>query len=517
MATESEIPYLRNMYAHQNQLQALGKNANDIFTRLRIQPFRGHLGNPTAPQYRPTNQVVSEYYALRDEMSENTGYMPYVGGHEAIREVIANALNKINRLEKGPINAQNVLGVTGGTGALNIALSVTEDPTILVSEPSYPPWEEITQRLNARMERYELKPENDYLLKKQDLEEAISKCERGKPIVLIYHYPHNPTGKALSEHEAVSMGRMLSELCEKYPQLFLVQEDLYLATTAPEKGIYTPLPHLTGGAKERVVWLHSPSKMGHAQDRGAIVAAFNEEMVTHLRGAISFDMLGTSTASLLATASTLKAIADGGVDGLQPGQSRESNYRYEVGGFYQDRLKIVYEGLQEIQTAVAKTGHNQPVIRDMPGGAYYLYPDFSFLRNKEIPAELLEVFNQHQDKSFHGKTKFENAKDIALALEYADRIGLRPMTVAPGTLFERDPAAMTMRISTVDPELEIIREGANTLKGLVQKTLGLELGAEFKTVSERQEAEASWSSKTNHAAKLTLRSFLEDRQLLQRA
>ena len=218
------------------------------------------------------------------------------------------------------------------------------------------------------------------------------------------------------------------------------------------------------------------------------MGAFNKEIVHYLRSGISFDALGSSTPALLATASTLTDIALGGVDPWAEGKTsprRQRNYRYDTADYYQDRLRIVHKGLLEIQNTLNAKGTHVKLFAGngdgMPQGAYYLYPDFSFLRGQSIPAELQEACLGHQT--------FQNADDVTAALANAHLIGLQPMTVASGALFDSDRNVMTFRIATVDPDLKTMGAAVNTIKGLVQKTMGVDLGAQYaKNLSDLKRA-----------------------------
>jgi aspartate/methionine/tyrosine aminotransferase len=461
-------PHLRNLYTRENALQAINATAAKIEKETGIEVIRCHLGNPLGPQFEASNQVAADYYKTRSQTPTSRGYADVVGPAN-IRQVIANALTRINRLPPGSINKDNIRGITGGTGALNVAMSIFDDPTVLVSDPFYPPWMEVADHTQRRIETFNLRQQDDHLLNREIIEKTINDVDAlhpGKPIVLIYHYPHNPTGKTLTEAEAKATAHTLNALCAAHPNLYLVQEDLYLATTASDMGIYTPLAHLDDNAKKHTMWLVSPSKMGHAQDRGAIIAAFDKELLHHLRGAVSFDMLGPTHPSLLITANTLVEIADGGLEPFGAAGSRPDNFRYKVADYYQDRIKIVADGISDIE---AKLGTK--MLDSAPKGAYYLYPSFEFLQGKEIPKELLPVFGS--------KIIFENADDVALALQNAHLIGLQPVTVASGSLFTDKTDTMHVRIATVEQGINKMHGLVNTLRGLAQKVTGVDLKAEF--------------------------------------
>jgi aspartate/methionine/tyrosine aminotransferase len=471
---------LNAMYSGENQLQAINHKADFIEQETGIEVVRCHLGNPMGPQFEGTNHLLSRYYLSRGKDLNSSGYAD-VAGDKSARIGIAKALCCINRLPTGTLSEQNIIGVTGGTGALNIALSIFGDskkkmiPIALISDPFYPPWLNIADRLSCEVHTFPLCENDNFMINRNILEEKIfslngRKIENDRPIILIYHYPHNPTGKTLNEKEAKEIANTLNLLCKQFPNLWLLQEDLYLATIAPELGLYTPLPYLDEETCQRTIWLHSPSKMGHQRDRAAVVAAFNKNLLLHLRGATSFDILGTSTPALIATANTLMHIAQGGINPINSRDSNVNNHRFITAQYYQERLKIVYEAFREIEIRT-----NEKILSiGMPQGAYYLYPSFNFMKGCSIPQSLVHLWNN--------KTKFENADDICLALANAHLLGLCPITVASGTLFTFKSNTMHIRISTIEPEIKKIEAGVNTIKGFIQKVLQVNLDATFSDI-----------------------------------
>lgn len=462
--------------SRENPLQRIKFDAREIEQKTGVGVLECHLGNPLAPHNPKADLAMADFYLKRATLPNQDGYQDVAGEPEVLDD-IARSVTRLNRLPEGRINGRNVLGINGGTGGLNVAMSVFGDNvTVLVSEPFYPPWKEISNHLGRDMRTYPLSREDSYLLNQERIASIIEavNAEKGEhqALQLIYHYPHNPTGKALSEAEAKQVGETLNALCARFPNLHLVQEDLYLATTAPELGIYTPLPYLNEEALQRTILLHSPSKMGHAQERGAFAVAFEKDMLKAIRDGSSIKTLGPSHPSLRATACTLSDIAFGGRDAIGEPGTEANNYRYTTAQYYQDRLRIVVKGLQEIGQAIGAD-----ILPDgMPGGTYYLMPNFECLRGKPIPEALLPVFD--------GKTHFDSADDAALALKNAHLLGLQPVTVGSGSMFYPEPAPITFRLSTVHPDLRHMHGLVNTLKGLVQKTLGVELGANFRTLEQ---------------------------------
>jgi aspartate/methionine/tyrosine aminotransferase len=469
----------------ENPIQKINWDAARIEEKHRIAVVRCHVGDPKAPQHEPTNQVVAEYMLNRSADPNSRGYQKDVAGDIEVRNQIANAINVINRLdEKDHINYANVIGVTGGTGALNVGLTMFDHPVVLAPDPYYPPWNNISDITGTKLETYDMRAEDNYLLNFDLLDKRLEKASKDhpdQPLILLYHYPNNPSGKTLNEAEARQVAGTLSKLAAKYPKLHLLQEDLYLATTAPEMGLYTPLPYLSDEAKMKTIWLNSPSKMGHAQDRGAIICAYDKDLLDKARNAVSLKILGTSTPALMLTAETLKHIALGGVDAIDAPGSDPNNYRFTTAKYYQDRMKIVSKGLQHLERKLdthildATNEKTADSSEKTPKGTYYLFPDFKFLQGKKVPEELRQAV---------GKETFENGMDITNALLNAHEIGLRPVTVVPGTLFTKDPSTMRVRFATIEENQDKLFDAVNTVWGLAEKTLGVKLGAEFRTTEQ---------------------------------
>src|SRR5580693_1638185 len=169
---------LNFMYAGENQLQAINHKANKIESETGIQVVRCHLGNPLGPQFEGSNELLAEYYRKRACDPESRGYAD-VAGEEAARQGIAKALCRINRLPDNSLDYRNIIGVNGGTGALNIAISIFTGfnkktrPVVLISEPFYPPWRNIAERVNCDLETFPLMESDDYLLSESALEKKI--------------------------------------------------------------------------------------------------------------------------------------------------------------------------------------------------------------------------------------------------------------------------------------------------------------------------------------------------------
>ena len=474
--------YLNSVYVNENPLREIKKLADCVERDTGISVVRCNIGDPTGPTFLESNKFSADYLMHRDQ---RTGYTDHAGEPSNLR-VVANALTTINRLNEGDLNASRVFCVNGGTGGLNVALSLFREPAVLVTDPYYPPWKAIVGRNNGELIPIPFRKEDNYLLNKNNLSDALVKIPNEKPVLLLYHYPHNPTGKTLTEAEAKKVAIVLSELVSQYPNLHLLQEDLYLATTRSDKGIYTPLSYLSNEAKERTLWIHSPSKEGHGQDRGAIVATTCDTIARYLRGATAFFASGMSTASLIGTTRTLAEIAQG----IEPyndniKDKHSHNHRYVTADYYQERLRIVGQAFLDLQQIM----NTQILDLGIPEATYYLWPSLAFMKYKHMTFKMRYLFDHDT---------LESSKDVKTMLAHAYHLGLRPITVAPGEIFTNPNDEWRIRIATVDRKLENLTDVSNTLKGVIGTVMGLDLGQLGVRVRSQAALKSECPVKENH-------------------
>jgi aspartate/methionine/tyrosine aminotransferase len=486
--------YLNSIYVNENPLREIGKLADRVEQDTGISVVRCNMGDATGPTFLESNKFSADYLMLR---GQRTGYADHAGEPSNLR-VVANALTTINRLKAGELNARRAFCVDGGIGGLNVALAIFQEPAVLVTDPYYPPWGPIVRRNNGEIIPVPLRKE-DGLLSKGSLRDALLKIPADRPAVALYHYPHNPTGKTLTEAEARGVATVLNELVADFPNLHILQEDLYLATTRSDRGIYTPLPYLSDEAKERTLWIHSPSKEGHAQDRGAIVATTCDTIARYLRGATAFAAAGMSTASLVGTALTLAELARG-IEAREGSQQDEnsSNHRYATADYYQERLRAVGRAFLDLEEEM----HTTILDSGIPEGTYYLWPSLAFMKDRPIPERMRDLFDHDTVWS---------SEDIKMMLAHAYRIGLRPVTVAQGEIFTNPNHEWRIRIAAIDREPENLADASNTLKGLVGTVVGLDLNRLGVRIRSPETLQSECPVKESHT------SFVSGKDLLRSA
>lgn len=505
--------HLKDLYVdNENPLRKISTDAKAVEAETQISTVLGNVGNPSGPTLAKAKTVMARY----DQRGLTSDYNDHTGDAN-IRRATANALNTIARINDDnhpdKFTKDGIFFVPGGTGGLNTVISIFKEPIVLTPDPFYPPWEPISTRNNATMDTYPLHAADDYLLDKsyEEIREKLTKIQNQhpkKPVLLMYHYPHNPSGKVLDKEDAARIGDTLNKLVAEFPQLYLVQEDLYLATTASNLGIYTPMEHLSHEAMKRTLMIHSPSKEGLGQVRGAIVATTDTALAAKLtpvvdreirksraktaplgaslRGTTAFNNLGISTAAALGTLTTLTNIAKG-ID-PEPANADKTapdrNHRYVTADFYQERMKAAGQGFVDLQKALPEA--NILDNHALAEGTYYLWPSLKCLEDKPIP----EAFRSL--KAFEGKEKIENTRDVFEMLLHADLLGLRPITIAPGELFTRDNKDMRVRFAAVSHDIQDMHEAANTFKGVIGKAMGLDLDALGVVTRTKEELQAAF-------------------------
>jgi len=459
--------HLNQLYfGRQNPLRALGEEAGRIENNEGVMVVRCNVGDPTGPTLRAANLLMSRYYR---ERPEGTGYADHTG-EESYKALAAQYLEKMDRLPKGILDASKLACVPGGTGGLNTALSLigrgyeSKPLPVLVTNPYYPPWEPISERNNFQMRRFDLRPQDDYLLNGDLIREQLQDINPSAPAALLYHYPHNPTGKTLTAQDARTVAQTLNGLIAEYPNLFLIQEDLYLATVRSDLGVYTPMQHLSLDALQRTILVLSPSKMGHGQDRGAIVATPNPDIALTLRGSTSFAYLGMSTVSLIGTTRTLQNL----VGGINPQtESKKNNHRYVTADYYQERMQAVGQGFLDLENILGLT----ILDKGIPEGTYYLWPKFEFLKGMRIPVELQDSGSLSSDIHDSFPIAIESGRDIKHVFARAHRIGFLPVMITPGEFFLDKNDEMRMRLAAVGRDLGVMHEVANTILGVTEVLL----------------------------------------------
>ena len=115
----------------------------------------------------------------------------------------------------------DILATTGGSEALQIALSCILDPgdEILVPEPFYPNYNTFVNLTGGKIAPIPTSPEEGYFY--ADRERIVSRINENTRAILLSN-PGNPTGVILSKEEA----RLIADIAKEYG-LFLIADEVY--------------------------------------------------------------------------------------------------------------------------------------------------------------------------------------------------------------------------------------------------------------------------------------------------
>lgn len=182
--------------------------------------------------------------------SLNEGFVHYtaMAGIKPLREAIADKERRKNGIIFDP---ETEIVVTAGACEALMAFMLTAlnpGDEILIPSPFFSAYSDIAQIAGVKIKEVPLRFENQFELKVEDLEEAVT--EKTKAVLI--NTPHNPTGAVIGEEEL----KKIAEFAIKY-DLLVVSDETYdqFLFEGKHVSLYT-LP----GMKERTVVVNSTSK-----------------------------------------------------------------------------------------------------------------------------------------------------------------------------------------------------------------------------------------------------------------
>ena len=177
-----------------------------------------------------------------------TFYSPNAGLKE-LREGIARFLNRRYGLSYDP--KDEIIVTVGGSEAIDLCFRAMLDPgdEVIVPEPAFVSYKPCVRLAGGVPVVIDLKNEDDFKLKPEALEAAIS----DKTKILFLSYPNNPTGAIMTREDLLP----IAEIVKKY-DLFVVSDEIYSELN------YSDGPHVSiaslPGMRERTVVINGFSK-----------------------------------------------------------------------------------------------------------------------------------------------------------------------------------------------------------------------------------------------------------------
>ena len=261
-------------------------------------------------------------------------------GLKELRVEIADFLNRHYGLKYDPIS--EMLMTVGGSEGIDVALRAMLDPgdEVLIPQPSYVSYEPCTILAGGVPVAINLKEENEFRLKPEELEAAIT----DKTKILIMPFPNNPTGAVMEKADL----EPIVELVKKY-DLFVLTDEIYGELT------YTGQGHVSiasfPGMKERTIYINGFSK-SHAMTgwRLGYVCA-PQEIIQQMTKIHQFAIMCAPTTSQYAA---VTAIRDCDED--------VANMREE----YNDRRRYLLNRFKKMNVKCFE-----------PYGAFYIFPSIA--------------------------------------------------------------------------------------------------------------------------------------------
>lgn len=288
----------------------------------------------------------------------NQDYNSYtpVDGYVELKEAICTKFIRDNNLDYQP---NQIVVSTGAKQSIANVAQVLLNPgdEVLLPAPYWVSYSAIATLCEAKYVEIPSSIENDFKITPEQLEAAITP----KTKMIFFNSPNNPSGTIYSESEY----RALAAVLEKYPQIFILSDEIYEHINYGEKpfsfaaikNMYDRTITVNGLAKAfamtgwRIGYIGAPAWIAKA--------------CTKMQGQI------TSGANCIAQRAAITAV-------LAP----ISKIQFMVDEF-KDRRDMVLELLGEIEGFKLNT----------PPGAFYVFPDISAFFGKSIKNRIINNAN----------------------------------------------------------------------------------------------------------------------------
>ena len=287
--------------------------------------------------------------AAKAAIDNNLTHYPPVPGVPSLREAICNKLKRDNNLDYTP--AQIVVSTGAKHSLANVFMSIlNEGDEVIVPSPFWVSYPEMIKLAGGKTITVDAGIEQGFKVGPKQIEDAIT----SKTKAFLFNSPSNPTGSIYTLEET----KAIAELLEKYPDIAIITDEIYeLINFEGKHYSLASFPNL----KDRVILINGVSK-GFAMTgwRIGYMAAPLEiaKACSKLQGQF------TSGASTISQAAATEAV------NTNPADSEELKYMLSQ---FKKRRDYLIELLKDVPG----------VKTNVPGGAFYLFPDVSFYFNKK--------------------------------------------------------------------------------------------------------------------------------------
>ena len=257
-------------------------------------------------------------------------------GLKDLREEIANYLKRTQGIQYKPDN--EILVTVGGSEAIDIGLRAIINPgdEVIIPQPSYVSYEPCAILAGAKPVIIDLKAENEFRLKPDELLNAIT----DKTKILILPYPNNPTGAIMEGEDLEAVARIIKE-----KDILVMSDEIYAALTY--KGKHVSIASLDG-MKERTILINGFSKAYAMTGWRLGFACAPKEITAQMTKIHQYAIMCAPTTSQYAAVSALRN-GDNDVEAMR--------------GSYNQRRRFLLNAFKEMGLECFE-----------PYGAFYVFP-----------------------------------------------------------------------------------------------------------------------------------------------
>ena len=257
-------------------------------------------------------------------------------GLKDLRQEIANYIKRTQNINYNPNN--EIIVTVGGSEAIDIGLRAVINPgdEVIIPQPSYVSYEPCAILAGAKPVIIELKAENDFRLKPEELLNAIT----DKTKVLILPFPNNPTGAIMEKSDLESIAKIVIE-----KDLLVMSDEIYSELTYKDKHVSIASIE---GMQERTILINGFSKAYAMTGWRLGYACGPKEIIQQMTKIHQFAIMCAPTTSQYAA-----------VEALKKGDEAVAEMRKS----YNQRRRFLMNAFQEIGLDCFE-----------PFGAFYVFP-----------------------------------------------------------------------------------------------------------------------------------------------
>lgn len=257
-------------------------------------------------------------------------------GLKDLRAEISNYIKRTQGINYDP--EKEIVVTVGGSEAIDIGLRAVINPEdeVIIPQPSYVSYEPCALLADAKPVIINLKAENEFRLKPEELIESIT----DKTKVLILPYPNNPTGAIMEKEDLEKIAKIVIE-----KDLLVISDEIYSALTYKDKHISIAAIE---GMQERTILINGFSKSYAMTGWRLGYACGPKEIIKQMTKIHQFAIMCAPTTSQYAA-----------VEALKKGDEEVEKMRQS----YNQRRRFLINAFKEMQLDCFE-----------PYGAFYVFP-----------------------------------------------------------------------------------------------------------------------------------------------